>query len=903
MGWTRFFRRSRRDDDVRRELQSYVQIETDDNIARGMAPEAARAAAIRKLGNPERVREDVYLMNTFAPLDMLWQDLRYAARVLRRDKTFALAAIASLALGIGANTAIFQLLDAIRLRTLPVDRPHELIEVRIPTGTDRTGSFNGRRPILTYAIWEQIEKRQQAFSGVFAWSSARFNTQPGGEARYVEGLCVSGGFFQVLGVRPVVGRVFSSSDDHRGCADPGAVISHAYWQSAFGASGDVLSRTVRVNGREFPVVGVTAPGFYGIDVGRMYDIAIPLCADGLLLGQNTRLDRRNSWWLSVIGRLKSGATLESARAQLDAVSSEVFATTLPPMYQADDRKEYLAFRLTALPAASGVSSLRGDFGSPLVLLLVISGLVLVIACANLANLLLARATVRERELAVRLAIGAGRRRLLGQLLVESGLVAFLGAALGVLVAHVLTGVLVAAISSSYVSVFVDLTWNWRLIAFTAAVAGIACLLFGVVPALRATALAPTAALRSGGRGSTASRQRVGLRRALVVTQVALSLVLVMGALLFVRTLYNLTTLEVGFHGEGVVSVDLLHPTLAGTGEQASAVRRVIRERLAALPDLRAAAEVAYPPLGMGGWNENIWVGGSDAKVLSNFNQVGAGFFSALGIAFVSGRGFEEGDTLSSTRVAVVNETFVNRFVQDGHPLGRTVRVEGAVGQPERKYDIVGVVKDTRYSDLRDQIDPLVYLPSSQEEEPGRAVTFILTPRTTADRIIPSVTRAIHEVNPAINLEFMVLERAIQVSLLRERLMAMLSAAFGLLAGLIAAIGLYGLMSYTVARRSNEIGIRLALGAARGRVLRMVLADAGLHVAIGLTLGVALAVAAGRWVRSLLVRPRAERSGDARRRNRPPRDHRSPRDARAGAPRRARRSGQGAAGGMSELKCP
>ena len=849
MGWTRFFRRSRRDDDVRRELHSYIQIETDENIARGMPPEAARAAAVRKLGNPERVREDVYLMNTFAPLDMLWQDLRYAARVLRRDKTFALAAIASLALGIGANTAIFQLLDAIRLRTLPVDRPHELIEVRIPAGTDRTGSFNGRRPILTYAIWEQIEKRQQVFSGVFAWSSARFNTQPGGEARYVEGLWVSGGFFQVLGVRPIVGRVFSSSDDRRGCADPGAVISHAYWQGAFGGSGDVLSRTVRVNGREFPVVGVTSPGFYGIDVGRMYDIAIPLCADGLLLGQNTRLDRRNSWWLSVIGRLKSGATLESARAQLDTVSSEVFATTLPEMYQADDRKNYLAFRLTALPAASGVSSLRGDFGSPLVLLLVISGLVLVIACANLANLLLARATVRERELAVRLAIGAGRRRLLGQLLVESGLVAFLGAALGVLVARVLTGALVSAISSSYVSVFVDLTWNWRLIAFTAAVAGIACLLFGVVPAFRATALAPTAALRSGGRGSTASRQRIGLRRALVVTQVALSVVLVMGALLFVRTLYNLTTLDVGFHGEGVVSVDLLHPTLAG--EQASAVRRVIRERLAALPDLRAAAEVAYPPLGIGGWNENIWVGRSDAKVLSNFNQVGAGYFSALGIAFVSGRGFEEGDTLSSTRVAVVNETFVKRFVHDGHPLGRTVRVEGALGQAERTYEIVGVVKDTRYSDLRDQIDPLVYLPSSQDEEPGRAVTFILTPRTTADRIIPSVTRAIHEVNPAINMEFTVLERAIQVSLLRERLMAMLSAAFGLLAGLIAAIGLYGLMSYTVARRSNEIGIRLALGAARGRVLRMVLADAGLHVAIGLTLGVALAVAAGRWVRSLL----------------------------------------------------
>jgi putative ABC transport system permease protein len=851
VGWTRFFRRSRRDADVRRELQSYIQIETDENIGRGMAPGPARAAAIRKLGNAERVREDVYLMNTIAPLDLLWQDLRYAARMLRRDKGFALAAIASLALGIGANAAMFQLLDAIRLRTLPVERPHELVEVRVPPGTSRSGSFNGRRPILTYAIWEQIQKRQEVLSGLFAWSSVRFNTQPGGEARFVEGLWVSGDFFNVLGVRPVVGRVFSPADDRRGCADPGAVISHSYWQSAFGGRADVVGQTVRANGREFPVVGVTSPEFFGIDVGRMYDIAIPLCADELLMGRNTRLDRRNGWWLSVVGRLKPGVTLASARAQLDAISPAIFEATLPEMYQADDRRNYLSFRLTALPAASGVSSIRGDFESPLVLLLGISGLVLVIACANLANLLLARATAREREIAVRLAIGAGRRRLLGQLLVESGLLAFLGAALGVLVAHVLTRVLVSAISSSYVSVFVDLTWNWRLLGFTAGVAGIACLLFGVVPALRATALAPTAALRSGGRGSTASRQRIGLRRALVVTQVALSLVLVMGALLFVRTLYNLTTLDVGFHGKDIVSVQVVHPTLAGTGEQASMVRRIIRERLAALPDLRASAEVVYPPFGPGGWNDNIWVGGSDAKVLSNFNRVGPGYFDALGIALVSGRRFGDTDTLGSTRVAIVNEMFVRRFVQDGNVLGRTVRVEVGPGEPEPRYEIVGVVKDSRYSDIRDEIEPLVYVPSTQDEGPGRAVTFVLTPRSTVDRIVPSVTRAIHEVNPALSLEFTILERAIQASLLRERLMALLSVAFGLLAGLIAAIGLYGLMSYTVSRRSNEIGIRLALGAARGRVLRMVFADASRHVAIGLALGIGLAVAAGKWVQTLL----------------------------------------------------
>jgi predicted permease len=851
VSWTRFFRRSRRDADLQRELQSYVQIETDDNIARGMAPDAARAAAIRKLGNPGRVREDIYLMNTIAPLDMLWQDLRYAARVLRRDKAFAVAAIASLALGIGANTAIFQLLDAIRLRTLPVERPQELVEVRIPPGTSRSGSFNGRRPILTYGIWEQIQQRQQVLSGLFAWSSVRFNTQPGGEARYVEGLWVSGDFFNVLGVRPIVGRVFSAPDDRRGCADPGAVISHDYWQSAFGGRADVLNQSVRVNGRQFPVIGVTSPGFFGIDVGRMYDIAIPLCADELLLGQDSRLGQKTGWWLSVVGRLKPGITLDAARAQLDAISQATFEATLPESYPPDERKNYLSFRLTALPAASGVSSIRGDFGDPLVLLLAISALVLVIACANLANLLLARATAREREIAVRLAIGAGRRRLLGQLIVESALVAVLGAALGAAVAHVLTRVLVSAISSSYVSVFVDLTWNGRMVAFTAGVAAVACLLFGVGPALRATALAPTAALRSGGRGTTASRQRVGLRRALVVTQVALSLVLVMGALLFVRTLYNLATLDVGFHGKDVVSAELMHPTLVDRDGQPSAVRRLILERLGALPDLRAAAEVAYPPLGMGGWNENVWVGGSDAKVLANFNQIGADFFKTLGIGLISGRGFGDQDTRGSTRVAVVNETFVRRFVKDGNAIGRMVRVETGPGEPARAYEIVGVVRDTRYADIRDEIDPLVYLPTSQDDQPGNIMRVVLMPRTSVDRIVPAVTQAIQEVNPAITLEFTFVERAIQNSLLRERLMAMLSAAFGLLAGLIAAIGLYGLMSYTVARRSNEIGIRLALGAARGRVLRMVLADAGIHVVAGLAIGLALAVAAGRWIQTLL----------------------------------------------------
>lgn len=851
MGWMRWFRRARHDADVSRELESYIQIETDENIARGMAPDAARAAAVRKLGNAARVREDLYLMNTIAPIDTLWQDLRYAARLLRRDKGFAIAAILSLALGLGANTAIFQLLDAVRLRTLPVERPQELVEVRIPPGHDRTGSFNGRRPILTYPLWEQIRERQQVFSGIFAWSNARFNTSPGGETSYVEGLWVSGDFFRVLGVRPVIGRVFTRDDDRRGCAEPGAVISHAYWQRTFGGQPDVVGRQVRLNGRLFPIVGVTPAEFYGIEVGRMYDVAIPLCADELLRGADTRLARRHSWWLSVVGRLKPGVTIAGARAQVEAIAPAVFEATLPPVYQADDRRKYLALPLTALSAASGVSVLRGEFGDPLALLLGISSVVLIIACANLANLLLARASVRGREIAIRLAIGASRRRVIGQLLVESALLAAAGAIAGLGVAYGMTRTLVSTIASSYVSVFVDLAWNWRLVAFTAGVAGLACLLFGIVPALRATALAPTAALRSGGRGLTASREKVGLRRALVVTQVALSLVLTLGALLFVRTLYNLTTLDVGFDEQSVVGLDLSHSSLAGPGEQAAAVRRTIREQLSALPDLQAVAEVEVMPLGGSGWNQNIWVGPWPDKGVSNFNRVGPEYFSALQIPVVAGRGFTDTDTLHSPQVAVVNETFVRRFVKDGTAVGRTIRVESPPGVAEPRPEIVGVVTDTRYQDLRDQIEPLVYVPSAQLEEPGAAVAFVLQPRTTIERAMTSVKEMMTRINPAIDLEFTVLGTTIQTSLVRERLMATLSTAFGLLAGLLAAVGLYGVMSYTVARRSNEIGIRLALGARRGQVLRLVLGDAGLLVAIGLTVGIALAAAAGRWARTLL----------------------------------------------------
>ena len=856
MGWTRYFRRARRDADFAREISSYIDIETDENIARGMTADAARAAAIRKFGNPARVREDEYVMNTIGPIDTLWQDLRYALRLLGRDKGFAVAAILSLTLGIGANTAIFQLLEAVRLRPLPVEAPENLALIRFPDRTSRTGTFNGRLPILTYPQWTEINQRQQAFSALWAWSARRFNTSPRGEVRFVEGLFVSGNYFSALGVKPLVGRVLSSSDDYRGCGPIGAVISYPFWQRAFGGDATVLTRTVSLDGYSFPVLGVTPPSFFGMEVGRMYDVAVPLCTDEVFSSGASRIDQRDTWWLAAVGRLNPGWTVSRATAHLGDISPALFRATAPSSYGTRDAERYLALKLTAFPAANGVSNLRTNFQEPLVVLLITAGLVLVIACANLANLLLARASARGREIAVRLAIGASRSRIVRQLLVESSVLALAGAILGSVLANGLSRVLVGVLAADNPAVFVDLSWSWRMLAFTSGSAFFACLLFGVAPALRATAMSPAVALRGVGRGVTASRERFGLRRGLVVVQVALSLVLLLGALLFSRTLYNLLSTDPGFAHDRLVTASVTHLSRVADDAQGRAqeLRRDLLARVAAVAEVEAVAQADVIPLGDSGfWNESIRVEGAPAPTskISNFNRVSSGFFRVLSVPIVAGRDFNDGDTLSAPEVAIVSEAFLRQFVPDGTGLGRVIRLEVAPGQPEPAYHIVGVVKDTKLMNLRDNVEPMVYLASTQEKDPGNGTQFLVRARGSIAGLLPAVTRAVTAFSPAVNLEFRVLTSSIQNSLLRERLLASLSVAFGVLAALLAAIGLYGVMSYTVARRANEIGIRIAMGAARRDVVRMVLGEASWLVATGVVAGTALALGAARFARTLL----------------------------------------------------
>jgi predicted permease len=851
MSWSRFFRRHFWDEERARELDSYLAEETDDNIARGMPPEEARYAAARRLGNVTRIREEIYRMNTIGFLETFWQDTRFGARLLRLNPGFTTVALLSLALGIGANTAIFQLLDAVRLRTLPVKDPQELVEIEIADLKKATGAFTGGRPKLTNPLWEQIRERQQAFSGVFAWGNARFDLSQGGESRYAQGLWVSGDFFDVLRVPPVLGRVLTTRDDQRGCPSPAAVISHAFWQREFGGDAAAVGRTLRLDGHPFEVVGVTPPSFFGVEVGRSYDVAVPLCAEPIIRGAGSGYDKRDVWWLAAIGRLKPGWSIQKASAQLAAVSAGIFQETVSPRYNAEDTKDYLAFKLTSVPAGTGVSQLRRTYESPLTLLLAITGLVLLIACANLANLMLARATAREREIAVRLAIGASRSRVARQFMAESLLLAAIGALLGVGVAQALSRLLVSFLRTGPSRVFLDLRPDWRVLGFTAALAVLTCLLFGLAPALRATRAAPGTAMKSGGRGVIDSRSRVSLRRSLVVVQVALSLVLVVGAVLFTRTLHNLMTLDPGFGRTDLLIANLDLRRMNVPPARLLAVYREVEERVSAAPGVAASASAAIVPLSGSGWNERILVGGVPQKEHPFFNRVSPGFFQTVGTPTLAGRDFDERDSSSAPPVAIVNESFAKGYFPNQDPLGRSFRVEGPPGEPQPSYQVIGVVKDTKYRNLREPFARIAFLAEAQDPDPGPYMSLLVRSEGDFAALVPSVKQAVVSAVPSAAIEFRVFNTQLRDTLLRERLMATLSAFFGVLAVVLATIGLYGVMSYSVARRKGEIGLRMALGADRRDVVTMILREAGVLLAGGVLFGTALALVAGRAASTLL----------------------------------------------------
>jgi len=629
-------------------------------------------------------------------------------------------------------------------------------------------------------------------------------------------------------------------------------LSYDFWQREYNGSAAVTEKSILLDGHPFEILGVVQPGFHGVDVGRSLDVMVPLCAEPIL-HPRSMLDQRSSYWLRIVGRPKPGLGSRQVTARLKTLAPDVFGATVPPGHRADDQASYRKRMFTTLPAANGLSYLRTQYRPALITLLVVVAVVLLIACANVANLLLARAAARQREIAIRLALGLSRARLIRQLLTESLLLALAGAGLGMLFAQWGSRLLVGYLSSSNNLVYLDLTLNGHILGFTVAVAAATGLLFGMAPAWRGTRVEPQAAMKENGRGVVEGSTRFGLGKVLVMVQVALSLLLLVGAGLLLGTFRKLETLDPGFEPSHVLVVSLDLRNAHYPTERLLGARQEMLERLRAIPGVRSASSSNNTPVSGSSWNDLIQVEGYTPKSRNDpvvwIYQVSPRYFETLGMALIAGRDFDSRDTLSAPKVAIVSQSMAKKFFGAANPVGKIYRdAYPKLGPP---IEIIGVVGDAKYRNLREEAPATAYLAAGQEEQPYPGATFEVRGAESAADLIPGVKTVLEQINPDISLQFRTLSEQVAASLTRERLLATLSGFFGALALLLATIGLYGVMSYNVARRRSEIGIRMALGAAEARVLRMVLGEVSLLVGVGLLVGLGAALAATRLIETFV----------------------------------------------------
>ena len=809
------------------------------------------------------------------------QDLKYGLRMLVKNPGFAAVAVLSLALGIGANTAIFSLIDAVLLKMLPVQNPQQLVLLDWAShgwpndimhglsgnmNQDKSGRLTSTS--FSYPAYEQIRAGNQVFSSVLALAGngSELNVGYNGEPRWSQGQLVSGTFFPTLGVQPVLGRVLTPDDDRIG-ASAVAVISYGYWQRRFGRDPAILGRTITVNGVPVSIVGVGPPEFYGVQPGRAVDVWLSLHTQPQVEprwsegppGAASLFEARDNWWVLIMGRMKPGMSEQQVRAELDVILQQSMAAEVKPTTKAETVPH-----LGVESGSKGLDYLRGEFSEPLFILMTVVGLVLLIACANVANLLLARAASRQKEIAVRLAIGAGRWRLVRQLLTESVLLAALGGVVGLVLAFWGTDLLVALMASGRDAFSLSVTPSPRVLAFTAAVSLLTGVLFGLSPALRSTQVDLTPALKeSAGTllGVTQGKRglRLGLGKTLVVTQVALSLLLLVGAGLFVRTLTNLENVNAGFDQRNLLLFGI-DPTQDGyKGQRLVGFYQELTRRIKSLPGVHSVTMSTSTLIGGGVSINSVSIPGYTPKpgqknavgeLEAYFNRVGPNFFETLGIPLALGRTIGEGDTEAAPKVAVVNQTFARQFLSGGNPVGRRIGFgdEKTAGDTE----IVGVVGDAKYSDLRREVPPTVYVPCLQDLKWLGPINFEV--RTVGDpmQMASAVRRVAQDLDSNLTLyQIRTQVDQINMSLFQERLFARLTSFFGMLAALLACVGVYGIMAFAAAQRTREIGIRMALGARRGGILGMVLRETCLLVAIGIAIGILVALGASRLISTLL----------------------------------------------------
>jgi predicted permease len=846
-----------REIEIVEELALHLEAAYEDALANGLSEAKAEARALRsydwRLLECELSRSEQSLATRAVqpPLELIerkggirmqffLQDLRYGARMLMTQPGFTLIAALTLALGIGANTAIFSLIDAVLLKLLPVKDPAQLVAL---ANTSRAGE---NRITFSYPLFQDLRERNQVFAGILAYSGVALNLSGNGQTERVTGQLVSGSFFSVLGVQPLLGRVFSDDDNRSPGAHPVTILSHSFWRRRFASNPNVVGETVRLNGYPFTVVGVAPPGFFGVEVGAAPDLWAPMMMQSQVSGLADRLQQRNHFWVNLMARMKPGVSEQQAQAGANALWQQINREA--PGLNPKLRDFLLGQHIQLRPASQGLSSLRNQFKQPLFVLMGVVGLVLLIACANLANLLLARATARQKEIAVRLALGASRARLVAQLLAESLLLSLLGGLFGLLFAFWGADFLLSFLSQARFTL--ELQPDLRVLGFNLSVAVLTGVLFGLAPALQATRPNLIEALKNEIPALTGAGSRFELRKLLVVAQVALSLLLLIGAGLFVRTLQNLKGIDLGFRADKVLLLSM-NPGLNGyKPEQVKSFYAQLLERVNRLPGVQSASLADMPLMG-GAWIDGVSVEGYKAAAGQDMSvsakKVGPKFFETMGIPLLRGRDFNVQDEAGAPKVAVINETLARDFFGSDNPLGRRI---GVGEKPER--EIIGVIKDTKYRDLKKQAPRTVYVSLAQATPMSAELTLHVRTAGEPANLVAAIRREVETLDknlPAYNVR--TFTDLVAQSIYQERLIATLSSFFGLLALSLASLGLYGVMAYSVARRTREIGIRLALGAQTSNVLKLVVRQGMALALIGIGLGIVAAWSLTRVLSNLL----------------------------------------------------
>jgi predicted permease len=856
------FRKRRVERELDEEMRFHLEKLIEENVAGGMTPEEARYAALREFGGVEQLKEECRDAWHVRFITELGQDLRYGLRQLRRNPGFTVVAILTLALGIGANTAVFSLIDAVMIRTLPVRNPHQLLLVgwhseRTPHAITQSG-HGGE---VSYPVFERFSALKNVFSSVFGFaSSGTLNVTINHQASLAKAEMVTGTYFSGLGIQTILGRGITPEDESAG-APHVAVLSYRYWDRRFGRSRRVLGKTLTLNRVPFTIIGVAPPEFMGVQRGYTPDLWVPIGEPAVIMPWGIRASDRsprtaeNWWWMGVMARLRPGVSVAQARARLETVLGQSFTAILnrPPTARETPHAEITS-------ASRGWNGLKQKFQDPLWTLMAVVGLVLLIACANIAGLLLARAAGRRREVAMRLAVGASRVRLVRQLLTESVMLAAIGAAGGGIFAWWGTRALLFLVSSGRQPLAINVRPDLTILAFTAIAAVVAGLIFGIVPALYATRgeLVPALKESSGAASPAAPRQRLSLGKALVVAQVALGLVLLVGAGLLVRTLQNLKGQNLGFDQHQVLLFGI-DPTEDGyKGARLMDFYRQLSERIHTLPGVRSSSlsflTLIADYFNAADFSIDGYTPQPGQKMNVYWNTVGPDFFKTMGIPVILGRGIEEGDTGSASKVIVINQSMVRKYFNGENPVGRRLRFP-RFPTPKVEYEIVGVVGDAKYWSLRHEIAPTAYFPYRQMAWMFNftgAMHYEVRTAAAPSTMVPAVQRAVRNLDSSLPL-FDVKTQVEQIdeSLMQERLLANGAGFFSMLALLLACIGLYGLLAYTVGRRTREIGVRMALGARRRQVVWMVMRESLMLIGIGIALGLPLAFALTRFLASML----------------------------------------------------